>query len=97
MNESTQVDKIEEGFYAVEYEENKFVEIRLPQKADVIFHFETIIRTKADYARSGFRGFNFHAVAIKGRWGRNADVNVCLVKSDKVAGGSSFVPPEGPL
>ena len=53
LNESTQVDKIEEGFYAVEYEENKFVEIRLPQKADVIFHFETIIRTKADYARSG--------------------------------------------
>ena len=47
------MDKIEEGFYAVEYEENKFVEIRLPQKTDVIFHFETIIRAKADYARTG--------------------------------------------
>ena len=64
LNESTQVDKIEEGFYAVEYEENKFVEIRLPQKADVIFHFETIIRTKADYARSSSRSYKFQTVVI---------------------------------
>jgi len=53
--ETTQVDKIEDGFYAIEYEENKFVEIRLPNKAETIFHFETIIRANADYESLVFK------------------------------------------
>merc|ERR1739838_658062 len=50
MCETTQIDKIEDGFYAIEYDENKFIEVKLPNKPEVLFHFETLIRSKTDYA-----------------------------------------------
>lgn len=54
MCETTQIDKIEDGFYAIEYDENKFIEVKLPNKPEVLFHFETLIRSKTDYARNWF-------------------------------------------
>jgi len=51
LNEYVQVDKIEECLYAIESGENEFIEIRIQDKPEVIYQFETLIRSNTDYAR----------------------------------------------
>ena len=42
---------MEECLYAIECGENEFIEIRIQDKPEVIYQFETIIRANTDYAR----------------------------------------------
>merc|ERR1712113_1331413 len=50
LNDYVQVDKIEECLYAIECGENEFIEIKIQDKPEVIYQFETIIRANTDYA-----------------------------------------------